>query len=521
MSLRNLVIVFGDQLNRQSAAFAGFDSSVDRVWMAEVAEENTHVWCHQQRITLFLSAMRHFRDALRSAGVVVSYEQLGPDPARDRGRSFSDLLTLDLTTLNPQRVIMLQPGDARVAAAVTGTLTQLGITSEIREDDHFLCSIDDFRNWAGDKRSLVMEFFYRWMRKRLKILIDDDGQPVGGEWNFDTDNRQSFGRTGPREIAAPMLFEPDAVTREVMQLVQTRFADHPGELHSFAWPVTRNDALRLLGHFIAQHLPDFGRWQDAMWTGQPFLNHSRLSAAINLKLLSPRECIDAAITAWHDGTAPLNSVEGFVRQLLGWREFVRGIYNLKMPEYITLNHLDATNPVPDFFWTGRTDMNCVKHAMQNVLQHGWTHHIERLMVLGNFAQLWGVHPRLFHDWHMAMYVDAIDWVSLPNTLGMSQFGDGGIMGSKPYCSTGNYISKMSNFCAGCRFDYRKRTGDDACPFTTLYWHFLDRHADQLASNGRLKFAYANLAKIPAQERAAIRARAVELESLLTSDDPQS
>ena len=249
-----------------------------------------------------------------------------------------------------------------------------------------------------------------------------------------------------------------------------------------------------------------------MWAGEPFLYHSRLSAPLNLKLLNPRECVAAAIDALHTGQAPLNSVEGFVRQILGWREFIRGIYWLKMPEYAELNQLNHQLDVPSFFWDGRTEMNCLRESMRQVLDHAYSHHIHRLMVLGNFALLWGVHPRRFHDWHMAMYLDAVDWVSLPNALGMSQYGDGGIVGTKPYCSSGNYIHRMSNFCRDCRFDHRKRTGEDACPFTTLYWEFLDRHSDQLESNPRMAFPIKNLKELRSKqpELTLIRQRADEL-----------
>lgn len=492
--VRNLILVFGDQLSHSSAAFHGFDIAHDQVWMAEVPEENTHVWCHKQRITLFLSAMRHFRNEMKHRGLNVHYSELAIDPSDDRGASFADLLRMDMAEIQPERVIFVQPGDLRVQHAVESLLSQLKVRYEMRSDDHFLTTPEEFAQWAKGKKSLVMEFFYRWVRKKHGILLSNDGQPEGGQWNYDSENRESFGKQGPTSSPA-MKIRPDATTEAVRELVESRFSEHPGMISSFGWPVSRDQALMLLQHFVTKHLPEYGRWQDAMWTNEPFLDHSRLSSAMNLKLISPRECVDAALAAWRSGKAPLNSVEGFVRQIIGWREFIRGIYFLKMPNYAGLNFFKATRALPQSFWDGHTEMNCVRSAMQNVLQQGWTHHIERLMVLGNFAQLWGTDPIEFHQWHMAMYVDAIDWVSLPNTLGMSQFGDGGIVGTKPYCSSGNYIHKMSNFCQGCKFDYRKRTGADACPFTTLYWHFLDRHSEQLQSNPRMKFAMANLKRV--------------------------
>ena len=510
--MRRLILVTGDQLDLDSQVLKRADQGLDAVWMAEVAEENTHVWCHKQRIAYFLASMRHFRNSLNTAGWKVHYHELTANPRNDRGNSLAEILTADLRRLAPSQVVVVQPGDLRVQSALQEACDQAGVSLTVESDDHFYCELSDFKQWAKGKKNLVLEYFYRWMRKQHRVLIDETDQPVGGDWNFDKDNRESFSKSGPQNIAAAMLFKPDSVTQGVIDLVATRFADHPGSLDQFVLPVTRKDALQLLQHFVAVHLPHFGTWQDAMWTDQHFLNHSRLSAALNIKLLNPRECVDAAISAWRAGDAPLNSVEGFVRQILGWREFVRGVYFQFMPAYASLNTLDQKRPVPSFFWDGRTDMNCVRHAMQNVLEHGYAHHIQRLMVLGNFAQLWGCDPYLFHEWHMAMYTDAIDWVSLPNALGISQFADGGIVGTKPYCSSGNYINKMSNYCQGCRYDYRRRTGSDACPFTTLYWHFMDRHYDRLKDNGRLKFAMSNLRKLQSnsEEMRGIQLRAEEL-----------
>ncbi len=510
--MRNLVLVLGDQLDHASAAHDNFDADDDVVWMAEVDTETTHVWCHKLRIAVFLSAMRHFRDELRKKGREVEYHELQRQPSRDRGRTFAEVLEKDVKRLKPKRLVVVQPGDLRVQTQLQQCAAELGIELEIRLDRHFFCTPDEFAEYADDRKTLLLEYFYRDLRKKHNILMDDDREPEGGQWNFDHDNRKSFGRSGPETLPKPKNFRPDAITKEVIELVQHRFKEHPGSVDHFTLPVTRRQAKSFLNHFIDNMLPDFGKWEDAMWTDEAFLYHSRLSAPLNMKLLNPRECVDAAVEAYHVGNAPLNSVEGFVRQILGWREFIRGVYWLKMPEYLELNHFDHQRDLPSFFWDGETEMNCVKQSMQHVLDHGYSHHIHRLMVLGNFAQLWGVHPRLFHEWHMAMYVDAIDWVSLPNTLGMSQFGDGGIVGTKPYCSSGNYINKMSNFCKSCRFDYKKRVGDDACPFTTLYWEFLDRHFDLLKDNQRMKFPIKNLEKMRSKPggMSEIRDRAAEL-----------
>lgn len=523
--MRNLVIVLGDQLDHSSAASDDFDAHNDAFWMAEVDEETTHVWCHQLRIALFLSAMRHFRDELREKGRTVKYHELQKQPSKDRGQSFAEILHKDIKRLKPGRLVVVQPGDLRVQNQLQDCADNLGIELEIRADRHFYSSPDEFAEYADGRKSLLLEFFYRDLRKKHDILMANEKQPEGGQWNFDHDNRESFGKSGPGDLPQPKTFRADSITKDVIELVEHRFADHPGNLDHFTLPVTRKQAKAFLNHFIENILPNFGKWEDAMWTDEAFLYHSRLSAPLNMKLLNPRECVDAAVEAYRTERAPLNSVEGFVRQILGWREFIRGVYWLKMPEYIELNHFDHHRELPSFFWDGDTEMNCVKQSMQHVIDHGYSHHIQRLMVLGNFAQLWGVDPRLFHEWHMAMYVDAIDWVSLPNTLGMSQFGDGGIVGTKPYCSSGNYINKMSNFCKGCRFDYKKRVGEDACPFTTLYWEFMDRHYSQLKDNPRMKFPIKNLEKMrkKPEEMAEIRNRAEALRdassTILTPKSP--
>ena len=508
--MRNLHLILGDQLDADSAVFDGFDADVDRLWMAEVHHEATHIWCHKLRIAFFFSAMRHFRDEQREQGRKVEYHALQADARHDSGTTFGDVLRASINRLKPERLIVVEPGDWRVREELQQTADQCGLPREVRADRHFYCSIDEFNDYATGRKNLVLEYFYREMRKRHSVLIDDDGEPVGGAWNFDHDNRESFSREGPGKLPQPLLAEPDTVTQDVLRLVGERFRDHPGSLDHFTLPVTRTDARRYLRHFIEHTLPNFGRWEDAMWTGEPFLYHSRLSALLNVKLLHPRECVEAAVAAWERGDAPINSVEGFVRQILGWREFIRGVYWREMPDYIGRNALEHEADLPRFYWDGETDMRCMREAMQHVLRHGYTHHIERLMVLGNLALLLGVHPRTFHEWHMAMYLDAVDWVSLPNTLGMSQFGDSGIVGTKPYCASGHYVNKMSNYCRGCRYNYKESIGADACPVTTLYWDFLDRHRNRFADNRRMTFQLKNLERKSLQELSKIREQAASI-----------
>lgn len=490
--MRNLVLVLGDQLNHDSAAFDGFDQRLDAVWMAEVAEEATHVWCHKLRIALFFSAMRHFRDELAARGCRVRYTEMPGRPELDRGPDFAAVLRKDLVELAPQKLILVQPGDFRVLQSMRRLATEMPAALELRPDRHFYCDTAEFDAYAAGKKQFILENFYRHLRKKHSVLMTASGKPVGGAWNFDRQNRQRFSEKLAHSVPRPASFPPDTTTRQVLRLVAKRFQDHPGLLEYFDLPIARNQALTMLNHFIHSGLPEFGPYQDAMWGDEPFLFHSRLSSSLNLKLIAPRDCIEAAVSAYTAGTAPIESVEGFVRQVLGWREYIRGMYWRFMPEYADLNWLDQHLDLPSFYWDGRTNMRCFQQTMRHVLRHAYAHHIQRLMVVGLFSLLFGCHPRKFHEWHMAMYTDAIDWVSLPNTVGMSQYGDGGLVGTKPYCATGNYINRMSNFCGRCRYDYRQPAGDTACPFTTLYWDFLDRQRERLKNNRRMQIQLQNL-----------------------------
>jgi deoxyribodipyrimidine photolyase-related protein len=506
---RNLIVVLGDQLNLDSAAFDGFDPDQDIVWMTEVVSEAKHVWSHRARIAVFLAAMRHFRDEVRERGFQIDYQQLD-DPA-NKG-DFSKELRRAVKSWRPKRLIMVEPGEWRVKSIFNSAASELNLALEIRPDRHFLSTLDEFRDHAEGRKQLRLEYFYREMRRKCDILMDGK-QPVGGKWNLDSQNRKNFSAKGPEELAVPRRFLPDTVTREVLELVENEFADHPGRLDEFDWPVTRHQAQTALDDFVDNRLLRFGDFQDAMWTNQPYLFHSRLSVALNLKLLDPRTVVRAAEAAYVSGTAPLNSVEGFVRQIIGWREYVRGVYWLDMPEYLERNELDAQQKLPDFYWSADTDMNCLRQAINQTLDYGYAHHIQRLMVTGLFALLLGVHPREVHEWYLAVYVDAVEWVELPNTLGMSQFADGGVMASKPYVATGKYIHRMSNYCSACPFNPNNATGDDACPFTTLYWDFLMRHEDSLAQNRRMVLQVKNLQRKKPEHRREIRQRAKQIREM--------
>jgi deoxyribodipyrimidine photolyase-related protein len=505
--LGHLIVVLGDQLDRQSAAFDGFDARHDAVWMAEVAEESTHVGSSQQRTVLFLSAMRHFAQALADEGVPLHYRRLD-----DEGNvgTLAGELRRTIDALRPIAVVLVEPGDHRVATALKAAVAAAGVPLDLRADRHFLCSTAEFATHARGRKQLRMEHFYREMRRRHRVLLNADGGPLGGEWNFDADNREAFGRDGPGFVPEPQRFEPDEITRDVIAMVQQRFASHPGSVDSFGWPVTRAQALLVLDRFIDERLEHFGRWQDAMWGGQPWLYHAHIASSLNLKLLNPREVVQRAEAAFHVGRAPLPAVEGFIRQVLGWREYVRGIYWQQMPAYAEMNALDAQQELPAWYWTGRTDMRCLNDAITQTLQHGYAHHIQRLMVTGLYALLLGVKPQLVHGWYLAVYVDAVEWVELPNTLGMAMFADGGLMASKPYIATGKYIERMSDHCRGCRYDPGTRTGERACPFTTLYWDFLARHEARFEKHPRMALQVKNLQRIGAAERQAIGARAADI-----------
>ena len=505
--IRHLIVVLGDQLNPDSTAFTGFDPKQDRVWMAEVNEESTHIWSSKQRIALFISAMRHFAKELRDSKIPLSYIAF-EDPSNSQ--SLDGELLKAIQAFQPQALIMTAPGDWRVLEKIKGVSKQTGVPLEIREDNYFFSTVREFAEHAKGRKQLRLEYWYRELRKKHSILMED-GQPIGGEWNYDQENRSSFGKEGPPPIPAPLRFKPDAITKEVIQLVNERFANHPGELSAslegFGWPVTRAQALLVLTDFIKMRLPLYGQFQDAMWTKEPWLFHAHIASALNLKLLSAHEVVNAAQVAFHQGTAPLAAVEGFIRQILGWREYVRGIYWTQMPSYLERNALNANAPLPAFFWNGNTSMNCLQETINQSLKTGYAHHIQRLMVTGLYTLLLGVHPKEVHAWYLSMYVDAVEWVELPNVIGMSQFADGGLMASKPYIATGKYIDRMSNYCKGCQFKPDQSHGQDACPFTTLYWDFLMHHESSMSKNPRMVMQVRNLKRMSDETKAAIQAQA--------------
>ena len=504
--MRNLVIILGDQLDASASALVDFDPAQDALWMAEVDEESTHVISAKQRSTVFLSAMRHFAAELRSRGWSLTYIEL--DAPHNSG-TLAGELDKAILQCKPQQLVMTAPGEWRVLQAIRALAAKHAVVLDLRDDTHFFSTVRDFAAHARGRKQLRLEFFYRELRQKTGLLMEG-GKPLGGQWNFDADNRGSFGKQGPVALPSRAYFEPDPITRAVIELVNQRYAHHPGSLDSFGWPVTRAQALQALADFVTHRLPMFGLYQDAMWEGEVWLYHSHLSSALNLKLLNPREVVAAAVAALQQGLAPLPAVEGFIRQILGWREYVRGIYWTHMPGYASRNAFEKHEPLPEFYWSGNTGMACLRDAIQQTLQHGYAHHIQRLMVTGLYALLLGVEPAQVHQWYLGVYVDAVEWVELPNTLGMSQFADGGLMASKPYIASGKYIDRMSNHCKGCRYNPALSTGERACPFTTLYWDYLIRHADTLAKNPRMLMQLKNASRLTADERAAISGQATAL-----------
>ena len=513
MSCRDLILVLGDQLDHDSGLLAACDRQQDRVLMIEARNESERVWSHKARTTLFLSAMRHYAAWLEHQGYALDYVRIDqPDAA-----SFDTALRAAIRRNRPRRIRMLEAGEYGTQEEVDRTCTDAGVAVEKHPDTHFLCSREAFATWRAQRKTLVMEHFYRHMRKRHDILMQD-GKPTGGRWNFDQKNRTSFGRTGPGMIPAPPQFSPDPLTTAVIGDVERHFPDNPGGLLNFAWPVTREQALVMLEDFIERRLAAFGPFQDAMWQKQTLLYHSGISAALNLKLLNPREVIACAVAAYEKRQAPLQSVEGFIRQILGWREFVRGVYWTEMPGYTDRNALQATRPLPAFYWNGDTDMQCLRSVIEQTLETGYAHHIQRLMVTGLFALLLGVRPREVHEWYLAMYIDAVEWVEAPNTIGMSQYADGGLLASKPYAASGRYIQRMSNYCADCRYAPDKADGDAACPFTTLYWDFLIRHEARFSSHPRAAMQWRMLQRLDKTKRKAIVKRAAQLGTSLAPGD---
>ena len=477
--IRNIVVVLGDQLSPVLSSLATCDPRRDLVVMCEVEAEATYVRHHKKKIILLFSAMRHFAEELRKQGWRVAYTRL--DDEGNRG-TFTGEVERSVVTHHPDRIVVTDPGEWRVLQEIRSWSLQFNLPVDVCPDTRFISSIDEFAAWAKGRKQLRMEYFYRDMRRKTGLLMDGDA-PAGGRWNFDHENRKTA--RVDLFLREPAHFQQDATTREVVALVKDRFAGHFGDADPFWFAVTRADAEAAFDHFVGVGLAQFGDYQDAMLTGERFLYHSIVSMYLNCGLLDPLTMCRKVDAAYRAGRVPINAAEGYIRQVIGWREYVRGIYWLRMPDYAASNAFGNTRSLPDFYWTGETRMTCIREAVVQTREEAYAHHIQRLMVTGNFALLAGVSPQALHEWYLAVYADAYEWVELPNTIGMSQFADGGLLASKPYAASGAYINRMSDYCGTCAYDVKKRTGADACPFNALYWHFIQRHAATIKTNPRM------------------------------------
>jgi deoxyribodipyrimidine photolyase-related protein len=471
-SFTESVLVCGDQLFPRHSLLDSTQSHVRSVVFIESLSRMRQRRYYKLKVALVLSAMRHYAESLRAAGWTMDYREAD---------SFTAGLQAHVKEFQPRRLLMLEAAEWQARQSQRALSQKLNLEVVLSRNTHFLCEQNPPKETAGKK--LILENFYRTMRKHFGVLLEADGSPIGGAWSFDAENRQSYkGKPVPR---APLSFAPDAITQAVLKKVERECPDNIGSTQGFSLAVTREQALETLDDFITHRLPNFGAYEDAMSAREPVLFHSLLSPLLNIGLLEPLEVIRRAEVACHDETAPLNSVEGFIRQILGWREYVYWRYHQMMPDLHAMNHWQAKRSLPAFFWTGATEMNCLRHVITRVLETGYSHHIERLMVLCNFALLAGIQPRAVNEWFLESYVDAYDWVVTPNVIGMGLCADGGVVGTKPYIASAAYINKMSDYCGGCKYDAKQRTGDTACPFNALYWNFLLRFEKQLRANPRM------------------------------------
>jgi len=493
--MSTLRFVLGDQLSSEMSSLRDVAAG-DVILMVEVAEEASFVRHHKQKLVFVFSAMRHFAQELRDAGFNVDYIALED---RQNSGTFTGELARAIARHRPERIIVTEASEWRVMQMFENWALDCPI--EIRQDTRFYASQAFFAAWAKGRKNYRMEFFYRELRRKTGLLMERD-EPAGGKWNFDAENRKTL----PKNLAAPkrLRFAPDAISLEVIELVERQFPRHFGAAEPFGWAVTRAGALEALEHFLNDCLPSFGDFQDAMKQGEDFLFHGLLSPYLNIGLLGAREVCRAAEAEYAAGRAPLNAVEGFIRQILGWREYVRGLYWLEMPDYAAKNALEAQRDLPSFYWSGETNLNCLRQVIDITRRTAYAHHIQRLMITGNFALLLGVEPRQIEEWYLLVYLDAYEWVELPNVHGMVMYADGGLLASKPYAASGAYINRMSDYCNGCFYDPALKTGARACPFNSLYWNFLIENEKRLKGNPRMAMPYASLARMTAARRAEIQ-----------------
>ncbi len=502
MTDHHCVLVLADQLDWSNPALAEARPGIDTIVMAEVAEEANYVRHNRHKIVLLFSAMRHFAEDIQARGFSLRYVYL-----HEQLPSLAAAAHQALRETGATRLRLCSPGEYRLWSELDEWPDRFGLPVDVLEDTRFLCSLAEFNRWASGKKQLRMEYFYREMRKRHQLLLDQ-GEPAGGQWNYDAENRVGWRNQQP--IPPRPDIAPDKMTREVIEEVTRAFPDNPGDLSQFRLAVTHKDAADQFEWFCQVALPSFGTFQDALVEESPWVFHSLISMYLNCGLLAPLVVCQRVENAWRDGHCSLAAAEGFIRQVLGWREYVRGIYWLHMPEYAQRNTFSARRPLPEFFWTAKTDLRCLHVALSQSLDLGYAHHIQRLMVIGNFALLTGLDVKAVCEWYLAVYVDAYEWVELPNTAGMALYADHGTMASKPYAASGKYIQKQGNHCKQCRYNPGKVTGEEACPYNSLYWHFIDRHKDVLNTNARMGLILGNWRKRAADEKAAIVRWADEL-----------
>ena len=495
-------LILGDQLNQSHSWFKTVNPSITYMMM-EILPETVYVTHHIQKIAGFFAAMRRFAQQLRTQGHTVAYLQLDDEKNR---QSFEENIRKIIRENNVARFEYQLPDEYRLDRQLNQFAADLEIPVQAYDSEHFLTSREAAGDFFKNRKRYVMEDFYRHIRRKFNILMDGS-RPVAGRWNFDAENRKSL----PPNITIkpPLLFCHDVSS--IVRMIRNMGVKTIGNIdpQNFPWPISRSESLQLLDFFLEHYLQHFGKYQDAMATETPFVYHSRLSFAMNIKLLHPLEIVERTVAHWQQNTRSIDiaQVEGFIRQIIGWREYMRGIYWDCMPEYESLNFFGHQNKLPEFYWNGETKMNCLHHAITQSLEKAYAHHIQRLMITGNFANLLGVHPDAVDEWYLGIYIDAIQWVEITNTRGMSQFADGGIAATKPYVSSANYIHKMSNYCRDCYYDRTKRYGDRACPFNSLYWDFFDRHREKLAANHRVGMAYRILERMAPEELEKIRNQA--------------
>ena len=495
--MTNLRIILCDQLTHDISSLSDINKGEDIVLMTELHSEFTYVKHHKKKIAFLLSSMRHFAAELSNSNVNVCYVKLDD---QNNKNSLKDHVKEIIEKYSVKQVITTHPSEYRILQEIKNWRNILSIPVQIREDNRFLCKPGEFSQWAGNRKQLRMEFFYREMRKKYNILMNNN-EPEGGKWNYDSENRKS----PVKNLNIPEKYEskPDQITIEVITLVNKHFDEHFGDVEPFFFAVTRDDAHLALKNFIERRLEKFGDYQDAMIENEPWMFHSHLSFYLNCGLLTAMECVKAIEYAYHRRNLPINAVEGFIRQIIGWREYIRGIYWHRMPDYKNENFFEADRKLPEFFWQANSKMNCINQCVKETKQNAYAHHIQRLMVLGNFALLAGIDPDKVNEWYLIVYADAYEWVELPNVTGMILFADGGYLASKPYAASGAYINKMSNYCKNCSFKVNSKNGNDACPFNYLYWNFLAQNRSFLERNPRISMMYKTYDKMSERRKKEI------------------